>query len=421
VTTGVPAAGVTVLLVATLAAVPALAATQPAAGGVGILAAATDASAVTATGVLENVEKIDVHGYVADLHVDDVLAGAASLGDVVRIAWDELAARRPPRFSDHDRVLVVLDPLPTQSLWRKRFPEAAAGKARVLVVANGGRAFLREPSGPTVDLLGHYLAVIPAMRTDSSALDYLVELVAHGDPSLAGEVLGRFEKGSASTRALADSSQKDLVVVAADPSRPLDLRARVLRLASTRSLHGTRKVAESLIEAGSPLRAPAYRALGRLEAGLTEDKVDELLKSDDAALRTVGAELLRGPDADERLASLVTRDDAAEVRSTAVRELVSRQGIEAVDQVLPALGDRAPEVRVATAEALSSLGDPLVPRLRKVLDDGSREAGAAAILALTRMGRPGATVIRDVAENHPDEKLRKLAKLALGTPLRPPH
>ena len=71
-------------------------------------------------------------------------AGAAR-GDAVVIAWEELASSRPPRFANGDRVLLALEPLAAGSLWRKRF-----GDPKALLAARGvaqrGAAFLRSPS-----------------------------------------------------------------------------------------------------------------------------------------------------------------------------------------------------------------------------------------------------------------------------------
>ena len=165
---------------------------RPAAvGGVAILASAARAQAVVA-GVVSEPASIDVHGWRAVLRVDHVLSGSLRLGDTVTIAWEELSAARQVRFADGERVLVVLDPLPTQSLWRKRFPTADRAHP-VLVVASSGDAFLARPDGGTLDALGHYLAMTPDARNGKPGVQRLAELVRGGHPAVAREALALLE------------------------------------------------------------------------------------------------------------------------------------------------------------------------------------------------------------------------------------
>ena len=63
--------------------------------------------------------------------------------------------------------LLVLDPLPTQSLWQKRFLQRDESR-RMLVVAARGDAFLRDPDGATAASLEHFWAMNSEAR-DSAA------------------------------------------------------------------------------------------------------------------------------------------------------------------------------------------------------------------------------------------------------------
>src|SRR5262249_39697550 len=163
-------------------------------GGVAIIATAARAESVV-TGEISAVEQLDVHGWRADLRVDTVLAGNIPLGASVTIGWEELSTARRVRFANGQRVLVVLDPLPTQSLWRKRFPHVDPARP-VGVVASAGDAFLVSPDGMTVGALGHYLAMTPSARNGAPGVVKLAELVRSGHPAVAREALALLESDS---------------------------------------------------------------------------------------------------------------------------------------------------------------------------------------------------------------------------------
>ena len=141
---------------------------------------------------IDSVAKIDRHGWRATLAVErDLLATAASdapVTEVLAIGWEELAEGRPPRFSDGDRVLVALDPLPGQTLWRNRFP-----KRDGFAVAERGTAFLRDPDAATLDGLARYLGVAAAEREESPGVEALAALVQTAAAPVAEGAVGRLE------------------------------------------------------------------------------------------------------------------------------------------------------------------------------------------------------------------------------------
>lgn len=144
--------GLTRKLLAGLALTSALAPTARAqgvraAGGVAIVEA-VERSDLCVVGVTRNLRELDAKGYAAELVVEQPLGAGLAAGSVLSIAWEELASARPPRFASGDRVLVCLGPLPGSTLWLHRFPDPEQ-RREVLVVANLGGAFLRNP-GPGV-------------------------------------------------------------------------------------------------------------------------------------------------------------------------------------------------------------------------------------------------------------------------------
>ena len=70
-----------------------------------------------------------------------------------------------------DTWVVALEPLPTGSLWRTRFPNGDA-----LAVAARGNAFLWEPDTATLDALAAYLALESSARSESRGVSALLAL-----------------------------------------------------------------------------------------------------------------------------------------------------------------------------------------------------------------------------------------------------
>ena len=390
----------------------------PAVGGVALVASAVRAQAVVA-GIVAMPTSIDTHGWRADLRVDRVLLGTERLGDTLTIAWEELSPARQVRFQDGERVLVVLDPLPTQSLWRKRFPRLDPAHP-VLVVASGGDAFLGRPDGVTIDVLEHYLAMAPAAREGAPGAARLADLVRGAHPAVAAEALALLA-GNPARADLLDADGADALLAAARSSeREVALREAALRLAAQHRMPGTRETALALTGAGSPIRAEAYRALATLPDGLAAEDVTRLLADADPEVRVVGIESAGDAVAAERLVALAHDDPAPAVRLAAGRARLARrdrdtaEGAHAIAEVLPFLDDPDAGVRTGIAESLGALGADAVGPLAAVVDNGSERAALAAILGLARAGPQGGVILTSVAKAHDKEAVRAFARLALG-------
>ncbi|MEE8311914.1 MAG: HEAT repeat domain-containing protein, partial [Candidatus Binatia bacterium] len=387
-------------------------AAQPAAGSNGILAAA-DAGARVVVGRTGEPRKLDVHGSIVNVRVGQVLAGNVEAGESLSIVWEELSSSRPSRFEKGGRILVCLEPLPGSSIWRKRLPTPAE-RSGVMAVAGGGDAFVRDPAAPVVYALGHYLALGIEARGQAPGLAYLVDLVATADEGLAAEALAKLAAHDDLGSRLADGSQKVLVSSAAVAGRPERLRLGVLNLAGQRRLVAARAELVALTLGGPPVDAAAWMALGEIDGGLESGRDRALLESDRADMRRVGVRFLEGANVRLRLAAVAREDASPLVRSAAVARLVEDFGVAAIDDVLPSLADPDDGVRTAAAAKIGSLGAPVVPRLVAIIDDGSARARDGAVVALSFAGPDGTVALQRIAADHPDERTRKLAGLALG-------
>jgi len=381
-----------------------------AAGGQGILASA-ERALVVATGTIANPRKLDTSGWTADLAVDRRFVGETAAGATLQIAWEELAASRQVRFDQGERILVVLEPLPAQSLWQKRFPDAGR---HVYAVANRGEAFLRSPTPSTLDSLEHYLAMAGDARKGQPGVRRLAEMVASSAHALAREALDMLEARTDLAAALGDEGGAILLQAARFEGRDPAVRARALQLAAKSGLRGVKEAALALSQPGSPLRADAYRALGIIPHGLTPEQAAKLLEDGDPEVRVVGVILSTDPAKREQIAKIARTDAAATVRLMAGTTLLIRYRDAAFSEVLPMLDDEDVSVRTGIARVTGQLGSVAVEPLRDVVEKGSEKAALAAVAGLAKAGQEGALALVSISKLHPSEAIRAAADLTLG-------
>jgi hypothetical protein len=388
-------------------------ATEPAAGGPPFLAASESATA-TVVGVVRKPVHVDLSGFGAELEIERTLAGAAPGGAAQRIAWEELAPSRPSRFSEGDRILVALVPLPSASIWLQRFPRSPES-APVLAVAADGDAFVRSPDAETVTRLERFLVLDAPGRDAAPGASALASLIAGAQPVvLATSAVTRLDQIAGLETKLDADAREQLRTAALDPHRPRDVRVALLELFGRRRLTAFRPTLEQLAQPGSPLEADALAALGALDGGLSPEVAERLLTRGDPAVRVVAVRYVTGPKAEERVAGLVRSDPSPEVRAAATQVIVARRGAGAVQDALPALSDPDRSVRAAGAYALGAIGEPAVPALKQLALTRGPDDAAAAIAALSLAGKPGAIALVEIAKTHPNPKVRTLAQFALG-------
>jgi HEAT repeats len=388
----------------------------PAAGGPSFLAAAEGAQH-TLLGVVREPTRVDLHGWAATLGVERDLDGRPTTGnETVRIAWEELAPERPPRFGAGDAILVALEPLPLDSIWHERFPHGDA-----LAVAGRGAAFLSAPDNRSVDLLATFLQLPREERGETAGVTALAALAAQGMPPLALEAVQGLDAVPGLSAKLGEGARANLVGTLSDADRPVEVRRAVVELAGSRHLLALREPLQALAESGPPLEADAWSSLAALDGELPPETVKRLIASPDPATRAVAARLAPGSALTAQLETLAAKDPSAEVRASAVEALLTARGAEALEAGLAALSDPDPGVRGAAVRAVGGLGAAAVPSLRSLAEARTGSGAAAPLAALVLAGPEGRVVVMELAQSHPDAKTRGLARLLLGQDPYPPH
>jgi hypothetical protein len=318
-------------------------------------------------------------------------------------------------FSAGERVLVALVPLPPHSIWHERLPEGGA-----LAVAQRGMAVLRDPDPASVEQLAEFAALAPADRAGDAGAQALARMVADARPDLAEGALGQLAGRARLPDALGDAGQAALARALGDPGRPLALRRGVVLLAGERGLEGLRPALAAIAAPGSPLEAEALAAQARLAGGLAPEAMRRLLARPEPALRAVGVRHGGAALSDAELGKLASGDPAPEVRAAAAARLATRESPAALEAATRALLDADPAVRREVALALAGRGAPAVAPLRALAESLRAPDAGGPVAALGLMGSPGRAALEDLAADHPDPKVRELARFALGKP-RPEH
>jgi HEAT repeat protein len=106
------------------------------------------------------------------------------------------------------------------------------------------------------------------------------------------------------------------------------------------------------------------------------------------------------------------------VRSAALARLTTLTGVAALDTILAAFADRDAALRGEAAGLAAGLGSPAVSRLREVALRWPDPAPETAVLALRLCeARQASQVLSELADEHPEARIRALAALAIGRPL----
>jgi hypothetical protein len=402
------------LTLAPLAAHGAEPAALPAAGSPGLIET-LESTPLAVVGEIRAPERLDAHGYAAEIEVERALVGTAARGARLAVAWPEPASSRPVRFAAGDRVLVSLQALPQQSIWAERLPDPER-RARTLAVAERGDAFLRRPSLGGLRILEHYLALLPEERQGGPGAEYLAQLAEGAELALARAAVRRLDGFRDLDAALEPRSGRRLVAALPRSDADAPLRQALLDLFGRHRPGAVRAALETRAGADPP-DALVIAALGRIDGELEAGRAAPLFEHPDPELRALGARHAPAASA-RRLGALAATDRAPQVRAAAVTRLVELQGEASIDAALVALDDPDPAVRSAAARALGTLGAAVVPALRHVVDSGSPPAAQAAVAALRwTETREAHRELLEIAAGHPDAGVRAVARLAVGRPL----
>jgi len=388
---------------------------QPPHGGRKLLHAAV-AATTAVVGRISESKRLDHAGYQATLLVEQSLSGSLAKSDRVRIGWEELSASRPVRFKDGDRVIVALAPLPSASLWRSRFPDAGTAHDVYVVLAEG-EAFVAHPDPDSISCLETYIRLSPEARRGAEGENALAAILRRAAPDLAVAAAQALIDLDGPTP-LPEAAQEDLSEALRLDRSPA-LQPLIIEIAARYRAIRLRAQLQSLGDSDADLGFAALMAVAAIDGSTADERVTALLSDANPMKRRVGVHLARGSMV-EPLLPLLRSDSDPKVRAAAAQALIEQRGSSAMTEVLRGLADPDLFVRTESARALGRLGAAVVPALVDIARTSSPDAAQAAVLALESTGTAGVDALHDLAENHPEPSVRRLAKIAMGK-LEDPH
>jgi hypothetical protein len=290
----------------------------------------------------------------------------------------------------------------------------------VRVVAQQGLAFQRSPSLGSLQYLTHYLALPVSERAGPAGRSHLLALAAGGERPLAVSAAARLAALGSGAELEPGSQALALRALTRADSDP-KLTAELLRWIERSQPGGLAAALDAALAAAPPAPASFVEARSLLPGGVGPGRLARLLESPDAE-RRAAAVRAAGAAQRDRLSQLARNDPSPEVRVAALRRLAALEGPGALETVLGAFSDRELGVRHAAAELAGGMGEDALPRLREVALGWPEPAPETAVLALRFSEVPRAeAVLREVADGHPDPRVRGLAGLAIGRPLGHVH
>jgi hypothetical protein len=388
---------------------------------------AMEGDALTVVGRIGDIQRLDVHSYSASVWIERIVGTRweeHEEGTPLAFAWEELATGRPPRFDEGDRALLCLERLSRASIWRERIPDPSV-RRQTVGIAMDGDAFLRDPLLDSIEGLHHFLSLSPADRESTTGVGYLLALADSARTPLAvsaAERLADIDDLAEKLRPLGRNGEKMLLKALLRDDVEPDLAPALLRVVEaganpslSRELQRATRVRATT---GSSRRL--FEASARASGGeLPESEVDWLMKHADPSYRVIAAQTVSGRKSPRKLRQLLA-DPAPSVRIAALERLVALGDPEALSLSLKMLADSDPVVRSAAARVAANFGDRGANGLRAVAYGSypatadSTEAPHSAIGGLAFSGAGGRKTLSEIAKDHPDPAMQKLARIALG-------
>ncbi|GIW43800.1 MAG: hypothetical protein KatS3mg077_1082 [Candidatus Binatia bacterium] len=357
----------------------------------------------------DRIARIDRTGYRAECIVRTPVSGPLRAGDKITIAWEELATHRAPRFRSGEDVLLALTPVPSTSLWLHRFPPQLRD-GKTFVVAAQGDAFVREPDSSRLAWLQAYVGLDPARRSGPEGAAALAQLAARGEERLAHAALKILSQRPAGQL----GAQPEVIAALSQILRdgPTSLQLLVVEIARTGPIPGLRSaIVERAQHDVGEVGKLAWATLVAWQDPLVRPQVQAWAEAQDTYWRRLAGQAAIAFDMREVLEKLRSDPEAS------VREVLARE-LPATPRSLPLLttllSDPDEGVRRAAALTVARVGPAALPELEALISRPGDPAAPAAVLALAEMGDMGRALLEKTAERNPDERLRRLAALALG-------
>jgi hypothetical protein len=377
-----------------------------------------DDSALVVRGVVDDLRSYKDGTFLVFTVVPrTILKGQATTGVPIQLFEERVFGTERPYFTKGAEALVFAVPLPPYSYYRQTLP--AGTYFEWTDPKDSAEEIAQLADSAVVDAVHGYLATNadPAARAR-----HLGAVLASPLTRLRNDALVAVESQPETARAFDASALEPLRTLLRDEHVPLAERGAILVRLGRVGAPGAVGLAEGVVGTKGPLQAAAVEALIALKHPPREEQLLEWSRNNDAALRLAavrGLATSSSRTALDRVTDIVAKDPVADVRIAAIDALAASPDARAVPILAAALGRSDKSEILAASDALARIGTPEAVRaLGEALRDGSFDAEVAAAFALKQSDRGDAdAILREQRDAHPDARVRRVIKLALGEKL----
>jgi HEAT repeat protein len=310
------------------------------------------------------------------------------------------------------RGIAFLRPAPRTTLLAKVLPE---GTYYELLPEHGAFIAAASPgdAGRNTAVVDRLVAAARGSGLDASAARQLTfALLASPSPILVEDGIA----GIAKLGPPAALTPNELGTLRTDLGRA-DLPDRVrIALIEAVAAAGISDVVPALqaISAPPAVAEAAWQALDRLGAAPPDESLQARLADREASIRAAAArELIRreGIDAISQIAPLAIQDPDPSVRLAAVEALGGLKKPEALPPLERVFSDSSPELQQASARAILAIGgQPAIDALGRLAFAGTGESQRYAVVVLMTVNDERTSeVLQRIGTTHPEEEVRDLA------------
>jgi HEAT repeat protein len=371
-------------------------------------------------GTVENVaEYASGRVAVAELRVAETFKGTPPQAgkSVFIVEMRELPT--PPVFETGKRGIAFLKGAQRTTFLRETIPSGTyhevAAKRGFLTAASD--AELAE----MMKILGRLAAASRQPERDParrSELDRRLafDLLAATQPAFVEDGAASLASVAGLAATLTDGERR--VVEAALQRTDLETRIRIALIEAV-AASGLRQLAPALAQLHSPVevQAAAWKALDSLGAAAAPERIEENLAAADPSLRAAAArELLRreGADAVSKVAPLALQDADESVRAAAIEALGETRKPEALPPLERAFAQETGDLQRAAARAIHTIGGkPAIEAFGRLAFEGPPESQRYAVVLLLTLADKQDPVVQRILATHEDPEVRRLIEHGL--------
>ena len=372
--------------------------------------------------VLGNVSTISEHDdgrlLQAHLRISQTLSGESAT-DGVNVVEERRFPSVPPALKAGRRVVAFLEVAPLTSHLRRSLP--SEGQYYKLVSDRWGLIELGDSSAERAvsEAVNGWIAIARSEGQDeaqrAAALRRLVfsEVGAQQERLVEDGVAGLGDVASLAGT-LTESERDVLIRALKREDLPERVRIALVEAIAQAQLRSLAPALSALPGAGPELVRASAAARARLGAARESSDLVKALGDENRSARLAAVnELIESParEAVGKVATLALTDPAREVRLAAIEALRKVGSPEALKALGQTFGDKDPEIRRRSAEAIHHIGGRQAAELLAGLAfTAPTEAQRHAVLLLMALGvsRDDPLVVR-IRDTHPDPAVRDLA------------